>query len=64
MELFYYPNRPNNVPLDDSDMYEKAIELYNISGNVMNLKLCIERFPKFRDKLEAYIENHNSNIGG
>ncbi len=59
IELFFYPNRPESIPIDDSDMYDKAIELYKLSGNAMNFKLCIERFPKFKEELEEYVRLNN-----
>ena len=51
LELFYYPDRPDTIPKDDSDMLSKAISLYKMSGESYNLDYCIERFPKFREQL-------------
>lgn len=61
IEMYYYPNRPSDIPLDDSDMISKALELYNMSGNPYNIDYCIERFPKFKDQLlkEKLLINEN-----
>ncbi len=57
IELFYYPNRPSSIPLDDSDMIKKAIELHQISGQSYNIDYCIERFPHLKTKLLSDINN-------
>lgn len=57
VEIFYYPNRPSSIPVDDSDMIKKAIELYEMSGNSYNIDYCIERFPHLKKKLINEINN-------
>ena len=51
IEIFYYPDRPSNIPKDDSDMINKCMELYNLSGDKHNIIYCMKRFPKLKDKL-------------
>ena len=51
LDIYYYPNRPLNIPIDDSDMIDKCIELYRLSGNISNATFCIERFPKLRKQI-------------
>ena len=57
VELFYYPNRPSSIPVDDSDMIKKAIELYEMSGNSYNIDYCIERFPHLEKKIKNEFNN-------
>lgn len=56
IELFYYPNRPDDIPKDDSDMIQKAIDLYKMSGNESNIDYCMERFPKFKEPLREALK--------
>jgi len=45
ISLYHYPNKPAHMPLDDTDLIDKTIELYKTSGNLYNATYCIERFP-------------------
>jgi hypothetical protein len=51
IEIFHYPNRPSNIPKDDSDMVNKCVELYKLSGDKYNAIYCINRFPELREKI-------------
>jgi hypothetical protein len=51
IEIYYYPDRPSNIPKDDSDMVNKSIELYRLSGDKHNAIYCINRFPKLKEEI-------------
>jgi hypothetical protein len=57
VEIFYYPDRPSNIPEDDTDMINKSIELYQLSGDKYNAIYCIKRFPKLKDKIIQIFKN-------
>lgn len=57
IELYYYPNRPDDIPKDDTDMIQKAIDLYKMSGNQSNIDYCMERFPKLKEPLREALKN-------
>jgi len=63
IDIFYYPSRPKDIPDDDSDMIQKAIEIYEMSGDAYNAKYCAERFAHLKDKIkEKFQELYNINI--
>lgn len=55
--VFRYPSRPEGIPDDDSDMVQKAIEIYEMSGDAYNAKYCAKRFPHLRDRLDEAFRN-------
>ena len=57
IQIFYYPNRPKNIPKDDSDMISKCIELYQLSGNIHNALYCVENFPRLKEKITQKFKN-------
>lgn len=59
IELYYYPQRPSSVPVDDSDMIKKAVELYEMSGNIYNIEYCIERFPELKEQILKMVHIKN-----
>ena len=57
IEIYYYPDRPSNIPKDDSDMIDKCIELYNLSGDKHDIIYCMKRFPELKDKIMQLFKN-------
>lgn len=60
IELYYYPHRPSLIPVDDSDMINKAIDLYEMSGNRSNIDYCIERFPELKEQILEMVHSRRS----
>ena len=60
IKIYRYPDRPKNVPLDNSDLIEKYImfEQQGLTGAINDL---LEIYPEFKDKVnEILINNKNS----
>ena len=51
IEIYYYPNRPQNIPENDYDMVEKTIELYKHSKDINNVIYCIKKFPQLKGEI-------------
>jgi hypothetical protein len=53
LRLYYYPDRPDYIPTDDSDMVTASIESYEISKNID----IVKRYFRFFPHLETAIRN-------
>lgn len=53
IKIYRYPNRPKNMPLDNSDLIEKYMDYENegLSGSIDKL---LEIYPEFTSKVEKY----------
>lgn len=58
IKIYRYPNRPNEVPLDNSDLVDKYIHYYNIGINDAVEQLLL-MYPEFNDLVAAKIEKSN-----
>lgn len=63
IRLYTYPNRPESIPADDSDLVDKSIELYKTGGDLYNAKYCIQRFPQLEERvLAAFREQYGIDL--
>ena len=63
LRVFRYPSRPGHIPQDDSDMLQKAVELYELSGDAYNAKYCAKRFPHLENEIkERFLKLFNVDI--
>lgn len=50
LQIYKYPNRPDYIPLDNSDLIEKYIKLKN-QGIVGALSLFLRIYPEFKEEV-------------
>ena len=55
LEIYEYPNRPKNVPLDNSDLIDKYISFDN-NGNHGALDSLLSVYPEFREQVFSKLE--------
>ncbi len=48
IKLYLYPNRPSNIPLDNSDLIPKVAKWYK---NGINIDKFYELYPEFEEKM-------------
>lgn len=56
IKLYFYPNRPDFIPLDNSDLIPKVIKLHN-QGFKGTLKGFLSLYPELSDKLNEQLQN-------
>lgn len=58
IQIYRYPNRPDNVPLDNSDLIEKYIsfEEKGLNGSISYL---LDIYPEFKSSVEEILANKN-----
>lgn len=49
--IYKYPNRPNFIPLDNSDLIDKYIGFYN-SGNECAINNLLNIYPEFTHQVK------------
>ncbi len=63
LKLYLYPERPEYIPLDDSDMIDKAIESYEITKNINIVNRYFEFYPTLKEQIKKKIyEKFNIDI--
>ncbi len=55
IKIFRYPNRPENIPLDNSDLIEKYIK-YEESGLTGAISELIVVYPEFKKRVSKILE--------
>ena len=56
MKLYLYPNRPDYVPIDNSDLIPKVLRWYKKGFNINNF---YNIYPELKDKLIEELEKSN-----
>lgn len=59
IKIFRYPNRPENIPLDNSDLIEKYIK-YEESGLTGAISELIAVYPEFKERVSKILEEKKS----
>lgn len=59
IKLYLYPNRPDEVPFDNSDLISKVVKWYK---NGFKIDKFYELYPEFREKVEKIINNENNDF--
>lgn len=59
IKLYLYPNRPDEVPLYNSDLIPKVVKWYK---NGFKIDKFYELYPEFRDEVERIINNENNDF--
>ena len=56
MKLYLYPNRPDYVPIDNSDLIPKVLRWYKNGFNINNF---YNIYPELKDKFIEELEKLN-----
>lgn len=54
IKLYLYPNRPSNVPLDNSDLIKKVVKWYKAGHNIDKF---YELYPELKEEVIKIINN-------
>lgn len=54
--IYRYPNRPKDMPLDNSDLIEKYIQ-FEKEGLTGSISMLLKIYPKFSEKIAEKINN-------
>ena len=55
LKLYRYPDRPNFIPIDNSDLIDKYIRFYQM-GNLGDIKRLLSLYPEFEDEVNSRLE--------
>ena len=55
LKIYRYPERPENIPLDNSDLIDKYIRFYN-NGNIRAIDSLLEFYPEFSEAVNCKIQ--------
>ena len=58
IKLYLYPNRPDYVPIDNSDLIPKVLRWYRNGFNINNF---YNIYPELKDKFLEELEKANEN---
>ncbi len=58
LKIYKYPNRPENVPLDNSDLIDKYIK-FEKSGLTGAINDLLEIYPEFTNAVKTKLEENN-----
>lgn len=61
IRIYSYPDRPENVPLDNSDLIEKYIDFEKRMGPGP-LKELLEIYPEFKDRVEEILKGERKSM--
>jgi hypothetical protein len=61
LKIYNYPNRPNDIPLDNRDLIDKYISLYN-SGNPNCIKELLNIYPEFTEEVTNKLNEFEKGI--
>lgn len=59
LQLFIFPDKPEYIPYDDSDLIKKAIYFYKNSGDTGMIDYCAERHPHLKNELNKIYKEIN-----
>lgn len=61
IKIYHYPNRPDSVPLDNSDLVEKYVK-YEINGKKGSIDYLLEQYPEFKEQVEEELKKLEGKI--
>lgn len=59
LKLYRYPDRPDFIPLDNSDLIDKYINFYNM-GHSNSINQLLSLYPEFKEEVNNKLKNHQS----
>lgn len=61
LKLYKYPDRPDFVPLDNSDLIEKYIKFYDM-GHSNSINQLLTLYPEFTEEVNNRLDNVQSKV--
>ena len=58
-KIYWYPNRPPEIPDDDSDIVGHTIEIFNMNGDKTVFPYVIDLFPHLKESFDRELKQLN-----